>query len=188
VRSGGVLTRMGDVNDREEDPASQDAPFGGREEVPLKVVAHRYEVPGVRDDFKFMLLEVGNAGIDFQVPVGDAIQQYSNGAAGAVNSCNFPSVLGEPKSIAACAAGKVEGFSWAELSSGFDQQRRRSSVAVLGGAFSRAVALFPGADFHEGIVAGMAGMCKARLGTSKQQFETEQLTPRVKGDRSEPAD
>jgi hypothetical protein len=34
----------------------------------------------------------------------------------------------------------------------------------------------------------MAGMCKARPGTSKQQFKAEQLTPRVKGDRSEPAD
>src|SRR5438445_12461092 len=108
---------MGDVNDREEDPASQDAPFGGREEVPLKVVAHRYEVPGVRDDFKFMLLEVGNAGMDCQLPVGDAMQQSSNGAAGAANSSNFPSVLGEPKSIAACPAVNVESVSWADLAS-----------------------------------------------------------------------
>jgi hypothetical protein len=147
----------------------------------LKVVAHRYEVPGVRDDIKFMLLEVGNAGINFQVPVGGAVQQYRNGAGGAINCGNSPSVLGEPKSIAAGAAGKVEGFSWAELSSGFGQQRRWSSVEILGGAFSRAVALFPGADFHAGIVAGMAGMCKARPCTWKQQFETEQLTPSRRG-------
>ena len=149
MRSGGVLTRVGDVNNREENPASHDAPFGGREEVPLKVVAHRYEVPGVRGDIKFVFLEVGNAGINFQVPVGGAVQQYRNGAGGAINCGNSPSVLGEPKSIAAGAAGKVEGFSWAELSSGFGQQRRWSSVEILGGAFGSPMITDVGAGMSE---------------------------------------
>lgn len=62
---GGFFTGRGRVNDGEKDSAWRDASFGLREEIALKVIADSYEVPARREDFKFMLLQVGDAGIDF---------------------------------------------------------------------------------------------------------------------------
>lgn len=159
---GGFFTGRGRVSDGEKDPAGRDASFGRREEIALKVVTDRYEVPRRGGDFKLVPLQVGNGGINFQMLVGGAIPQYANGAGGAVDGRNSPAVLGEPKSVAARATGKVEGSSGEELFGGFDQEARWSGLEVFGGTFFRAIAFFPSADFHEEIVAGLARICKAR--------------------------
>ena len=74
---GGFFTGCGGVNDGEKDSAGRDASFGRREEIALNVVTDRYEVPGRGGDFKLVLLQVGNAGINFQMLVGGAIGAVS---------------------------------------------------------------------------------------------------------------